>query len=579
MQSDMRPGFFSLRLALARPRSTVRWLFQNCITGDFVRLLSNLVFATLLLLLASCGGGEDSEPRVQQKATSAAVNETALETANLVMGGQAFTKATPSHRIPENGWWWNPSEGGRGFAIEVQGEQIFMSSFLYEENGAATWYVSTLTSQADGSYVGSMTRYFGGQTLLGTYRSPTSTMTVATAILNFSSKTLGTLTVDFAGAAPRRTISLERFPISKPVAFTKSNSGFQSGWWWNESEGGRGYFIEVQGSQAFIGSFMYEVSGQPTWYVSSATLVGDNYLGGSLDQYVNGQSLSGAYKSPIAYPGGAGSFSLSFSSGNAGTLTLPNGKSVSLKRYAFNPSAPIYSIGVTVSGLTGTGLVLQNNGGDNLSVWPSGSKTFSTPVATGSTYSVKVLTQPTGQSCTVGNATGTVNGANVTNVTVSCVKIGDLNCTPGRGAGVDGVKLYSADDTFTYLLSNTRANAANTVIASWGALNTGEYYEYTGSLKATLWAVKSSYSGGSIFGYEVAVLKPDFFGPGAYSSNQIRATYGLTQRAIVSSYNPPPGQYCMVLTLLQYLPGACSPNPEGYCMVDWLQHSPRVSFQ
>jgi hypothetical protein len=40
---------------------------------------------------------------------------------------------------PENGWWWNPTESGSGYAIERQGNSIFMAAFLYETTGAATW--------------------------------------------------------------------------------------------------------------------------------------------------------------------------------------------------------------------------------------------------------------------------------------------------------------------------------------------------------------------------------------------------------------------------------------------------------
>ncbi|MCM2326529.1 MAG: hypothetical protein NDI88_01435, partial [Lysobacter sp.] len=32
---------------------------------------------------------------------------------------------------PETGWWWNPAEDGRGFSLEVQGNNIFFAAFLY----------------------------------------------------------------------------------------------------------------------------------------------------------------------------------------------------------------------------------------------------------------------------------------------------------------------------------------------------------------------------------------------------------------------------------------------------------------
>src|SRR5215469_2362062 len=84
-----------------------------------------------------------------------------------------------------------------------------------------------------------------------------------------------------------------------------------------------------------------------------------------------------------------------------------------------NPQPMQYTIGGAVTGLTGTGLVLQDNSGDNLSVTASGSFTFATKLNSGATYSVAVMTQPSGQTCTVTNATGTAS-ANVTNVAVAC---------------------------------------------------------------------------------------------------------------------------------------------------------------
>ena len=78
-----------------------------------------------------------------------------------------------------------------------------------------------------------------------------------------------------------------------------------------------------------------------------------------------------------------------------------------------------YAIGGSVSGLTGAGLLLQNNGGDNLSVPANGVFRFATAIGAGTPYAVTVLTQPVGQTCTVQNGSGTAN-ANVSNVAVSC---------------------------------------------------------------------------------------------------------------------------------------------------------------
>ena len=80
-----------------------------------------------------------------------------------------------------------------------------------------------------------------------------------------------------------------------------------------------------------------------------------------------------------------------------------------------------YSVGGTVSGLlTGQTLVLQDNGGDNLTLTDSGPFTFATKVTSGQPYDVTVLTQPSGGTCTVQNASGTMGAADVSNVSVTC---------------------------------------------------------------------------------------------------------------------------------------------------------------
>lgn len=76
----------------------------------------------------------------------------------------------------------------------------------------------------------------------------------------------------------------------------------------------------------------------------------------------------------------------------------------------------------TVSGLTGSGLVLQNNAGDDVSVSANGSFAFPTPVAGGAGYAVTVKSQPVAprQQCTINGASGTAAGVGIGNVAVSC---------------------------------------------------------------------------------------------------------------------------------------------------------------
>ncbi|GAB4429136.1 MAG: FG-GAP repeat protein [Turneriella sp.] len=77
-----------------------------------------------------------------------------------------------------------------------------------------------------------------------------------------------------------------------------------------------------------------------------------------------------------------------------------------------------YTVSGTVSGLSGT-LVLQNNGGDDLTRTADGGFTFPTPLPAGSVYSVQVATNPSGQFCHVKDNEGELT-SNVTSVLVQC---------------------------------------------------------------------------------------------------------------------------------------------------------------
>jgi hypothetical protein len=132
------------------------------------------------------------------------------------------------------------------------------------------------------------------------------------------------------------------------------------------------------------------------------------------------------------------------------TGTAESGNIVSV---AVNCVTDSFTVGGTVSGLNGVGLVLQNNGGDDLAINANGTFAFATALADFSAYSVTVRTQPTGpsQACTVSNGSGNVVGANATNVAVNCVtstfSIG--GSVTGLGTGQSVALQNNGGDTLT----------------------------------------------------------------------------------------------------------------------------------
>src|SRR5690242_9306812 len=180
----------------------------------------------------------------------------------------------------------------------------------------------------------------------------------------------------------------------------------------------------------------------------TGTIAGANVTSVSVSCAANtftvGGTVSGLSGSVVLQNNGADNLTISVNGGvtfpgalanaspyNVSVLTQPSGQTCNVANgtgtlnganatnVAVTCATNTFSVGGTVSGLTGT-LVLRVNGGNNLSVSANGPFTFTTPFADGSPYSVTVLTQPAGQSCSVAGGTGTIAGANVTSVSVSC---------------------------------------------------------------------------------------------------------------------------------------------------------------
>jgi hypothetical protein len=234
-------------------------------------------------------------------------------------------------QAPQTGWWWNTAEGGRGYSIEVAGSHIFFASYLYDVSGRATWLVASGNTSLDGSlFTGNLESYANGQTLSGAYRAPGAPGNAGPITLAFTDPRRGTM------IWPGGTVAIERFNIvPNGLNLAPQANQPETGWWWNPSESGRGYFLEWQGGELFMAGYMYDDSGNPVWYLGANKTPNAQAFSGAWVQYGNGQTLTGTYRPAQPVNPNVAPVTITFSGPETAIMTLPAGRTTSLRRFRF----------------------------------------------------------------------------------------------------------------------------------------------------------------------------------------------------------------------------------------------------
>jgi hypothetical protein len=152
--------------------------------------------------------------------------------------------------------------------------------------------------------------------------------------------------------------------------------------------------------------------------------------------------------------------------------------------------AKTYTIGGTISGLTGSGLRITLNGGSSKLIASNAtSYVFSTALTSGTSYTVAIQTQPTGQFCTVTNG-GPLNigSTNVTNANISCIS---TYVVSGTVTGHTG----------TVTLTNNGSNAQTVLVGSstfsFPAQNAGTSWNVVATIAGQTCSVTTGNAAGS----------------------------------------------------------------------------------
>lgn len=133
-----------------------------------------------------------------------------------------------------------------------------------------------------------------------------------------------------------------------------------------------------------------------------------------------------------------------------------------------------WQVGGTATGMLGSGLRLQLNGVQELTLAANGNFAFPAALVTGTTYAVTISGQPANptQTCTLANATGTVGGGPISNVAVTCAT--NQYVLGGSVAGLDGDGLVLRNNGGADL-----AVSADGAFSFVGSLDSGTDYSVT----------------------------------------------------------------------------------------------------
>lgn len=136
---------------------------------------------------------------------------------------------------PATGLWANPADGGRGWNIDIQGDTMTVTTFVYQSNGAPIWYLSSGRYNHDtGVFTSSYDSFSNGQCFGCTPRQP-----------DVHSGAAGNMRIDFRDN--------EHATITTPAgrqAIEKFNYGFSSrtamlyGMWAFSMNSGAAYTVD-----------------------------------------------------------------------------------------------------------------------------------------------------------------------------------------------------------------------------------------------------------------------------------------------------------------------------------------------
>lgn len=157
-----------------------------------------------------------------------------------------------------------------------------------------------------------------------------------------------------------------------------------------------------------------------------------------------------------------------------------------------------FSIGGTIAGLTASGLVLQNNAADDLTV-TSGATTFKFVTKVSGTYGVTVKTQPANNVCTISNGSGTAT-VDISNISIMCIDtFTRLTGAAAKATGISKPAISSSGNI--YINGNTGGGLDGQALTGVQDL----YVKKFNGSGTILWTKQMGVAGSSIYSTSIAI--------------------------------------------------------------------------
>jgi hypothetical protein len=165
--------------------------------------------------------------------------------------------------------WWNPSFSGQGVSTQQRGDRILATWFVYDKNGEPLW-LDFSEKLVNNQLTAPLLRFIGPEIGVAWDQSKINSEQLGTATLTLGDDKLSA-TLQYSVGGVASTIQLQ--------PFFDGPANLYNGYWWDPETSGRGVRLYRKNNDLFGIAFLYDQSGNDTWFTFQGQLISDQFEG------------------------------------------------------------------------------------------------------------------------------------------------------------------------------------------------------------------------------------------------------------------------------------------------------------